>query len=468
MAKLLVANRGEIAVRIIRAARELGIKTVAIYSDADQGTLPVRLADERIALKGNRAADSYLNADKVLAAAIQSGSTMLHPGYGFFSENGSFAKRVRASGITFVGPTPEVIELMGDKAKARQFAESCGVPVVPGTSAHPDDEQIKKFIATVGYPVLCKAVAGGSGRGMRIIREEKELKERISEARAEALSAFGNDEIILEKYLEQPRHIEVQVFGDGTGGAIHLGERDCSVQRRHQKLIEEALAANLHPKLRERILEAAVKLAQSCKYLSSGTVECLVENSESETGSFYFLEMNTRIQVEHPVTEIVTGVDLLKLQLKMALEGGSVLPKQQEITFSGHAIEFRLTAEDVRENFAPKTGKLLYLSRVGGVGVREDSWVEPGTTVSPFYDSLLSKVIVYGTDRAETIQRARSVLREYLIEGVPTTLEFHRWILEQKDFKQGLCDIHWVNRNYKGETLPPDTVGPRVLPPEAV
>ena len=464
--KLLIANRGEIAVRVIRAARELGIKTVAVYSEADQGSLHVRLADEAIALKGKRAVDSYLNADKILGAAVQSGSTLLHPGYGFFSENADFAGRVTKAGIQFVGPDSKVISLMGDKDQARRFAASIGVPTVPGTTGELSVEELRKFAGDVGYPVICKAVAGGSGRGMRVIQNEAELEQKVQEARAEAISAFGNGAVILEKFLTTPRHIEVQVFGDGTGKAIHLGERECSIQRRHQKLIEEARAENLHPKLRERLYEAAVRLAKETQYASSGTVEFLVENSAEENGSFYFLEMNTRIQVEHPVTELVTGVDLVKLQLQLAL-GDKLSLSQKAVEFRGHAIEFRISAEDVTKNFAPVTGKLLYLSRPGGPGIREDSWAEAGTVVSPFYDSLISKLIVFGRDRQEALSRARSALREYVVEGLHTTLDFHQWILDEKDYRNATCDIYWVNRNYTGQR-PQGRLGcgPRVLPPE--
>jgi len=467
MPKLLVANRGEIAVRIIRAARELGLKTATIYSDSDAGSLPVRLADERIALKGNRAVDTYLNLGKVLDAAIQCGADLLHPGYGFFAENSEFARAVTAAGIKFVGPSAEVIALMGDKDQARQFATKCGVPTVPGTSGDLSNTEFKKFASKIGYPVLCKAVAGGSGRGMRIIRSEDELEGKIEEARSEALSAFGNGAVILEKFLETPRHIEVQIFGDGKTNFLHLGERECSVQRRHQKLIEEARASNLHPELRERICQAALMLAKETKYESSGTVEFLVDNSADANGQFYFLEMNTRIQVEHPVTEMVTGVDLVKLQLLTAL-GETLTLTQEQIRFSGHALEFRINAEDVKANFAPQLGKLLYLSRIGGLGVREDSWVESGSTVSPFYDSLLSKLIIYGATREEALVRAKRALDEYLVEGVATTLDFHRWLLGQPDFQKGICDIYWVTRNYQGEVkLSGDSpVGPKILPAE--
>lgn len=465
MPKLLIANRGEIAVRIIRAARELGLRTAIIYSDADKGTLPVRLADEKIALQGNRAVDSYLNFEKVINAIIQTNVDLVHPGYGFFSENARFASEIEKAGIKFVGPSSDVIALMGDKDQARQFASKHDVPTVPGTAGDLSIEEFSKFASEVGYPVICKAIAGGSGRGMRIIRSKEELKTKIEEARAEAVSAFGNGAVILEKFLETPRHIEVQVFGDGQGNAVHLGERECSVQRRHQKLIEEARASNLHPALRDKICNAALKLAKETKYESSGTVEFLVENSASEDGKFYFLEMNTRVQVEHPVTEIVTGIDIVRLQLLTAL-GEKLTLKQRDIAFDGHAIEFRVSAENVAANFTPTTGSIKYISRPGGPGLREDSWVEAGSTISPFYDSLLSKLIIYGATREEALSRAKAYLREYAVEGVPTTLDFHRWIIEQPDYLKGICDIYWVSRNFKSaESSGSLGVGPRELPP---
>lgn len=460
MKRLLIANRGEIAVRIIRAAKELGIETVAIYSDPDAGALHTRLADKKIALRGAQARDTYLHIEKVIQAATQAGADAIHPGYGFLSENSRFAAAVQEAELVFVGPDPSVMAIMGDKAQARKRVSEFGVPVVPGFSG--EVKELKHRATEIGYPVLIKAVAGGGGRGMRVVEEEKDFTSALSQAQQEAASSFANSEVLIEKYISKPRHIEVQVFGDISGNILHCYERECSIQRRHQKIIEEAEAPNLTPKLREKILAAAVNAARSVHYTGAGTIEFLVQGGMKETDPFYFLEMNTRIQVEHPVTEFITGLDLVKLQLEVA--NGEKLPQQSAVRASGHAIEFRISAEDVTKQFQPTSGTVRYVSRAFGPGIREDSWIEAGTKVSPYYDSLLSKLIVFASTRSEALQRARRLMQEYVIEGIETTLPFHRWILEQDDFCAGQVDVKWVERNFSGETPSAPAQGPLRLP----
>ncbi|MCB0322179.1 MAG: ATP-grasp domain-containing protein [Bdellovibrionales bacterium] len=461
--RLLIANRGEIAVRIIRAARAARVETIAVYSEADAGALHVRLADRAILIGPSPARQSYLSIDRLLDAAIQSGADAVHPGYGFLAENADFAHAVTNQGLVFVGPSAETIRVMGDKRRARECAVAAGVEVVPGTGADPSPDELEKFVSTVQFPVLVKAVAGGSGRGMRLVERKEDLAERIDEARREAEAAFGNGSVLLEKYLERPRHIEVQVFGDGRGQVVHLFERDCSVQRRHQKLVEESPAPGLHPRLRERICAAAVKVAQAVGYEGAGTVELLVEGGANPDDAFYFLEMNTRIQVEHPVTEEVTGIDLVREQLQVATGAGfSFDPSSLEQR--GHAIELRIYAEDCRKSFAPQSGRLQYISRSGGPGVREDGWAEAGTTISPYYDSLLTKLIFSGPDRQATIERAIATVDTFVVDGLPTTLDFHRWLLRTEAFRSGAVDVKWVEREYRGEVVPPQSVGPLRLP----
>ncbi|MBP9838199.1 MAG: acetyl-CoA carboxylase biotin carboxylase subunit [Proteobacteria bacterium] len=460
--KILIANRGEIAVRVIRAAKELGLETVAVYSDIDAGSLHTRIADTKIHLGQSTAKNSYLNIEKIIAAAIQSGADAIHPGYGFFSENADFANAVREQNLVFIGPTPEVIKLMGDKDRARKKAIEIGVPVVPGTDVNLRIEELEKFANNVGYPVLIKATAGGSGRGMRLVEREEDFQRLKGEAEAEAEAAFANKSIIVEKYVTKPRHIEIQVFADSFGNVRHLGERDCSVQRRHQKIVEESPAYKLHPKVKERMFEAAINLTKSVNYLGAGTLEFLVEGGEEEKSNFYFLEMNTRIQVEHTVTEEVTGIDLVKLQLKVA--AGEKIPfSQKEIKFSGHALQFRIYGENPATGFSPATGKIIYKSPTSGIGVREDTWVENGSKISAFYDALLAKLIIKGATREEAISRAKAVLNEYIIEGFPTTLDFHRWLLQQEDYSNGCIDVKWIERVYKGETIKSTVTGPLVL-----
>lgn len=456
---MLIANRGEIAVRVIRAARELGIESVAVYSEPDQGALHVRLADQKVALGGSAVKDSYLNLNKIINAAVQSGADAVHPGYGLFSENPDFGEAVEKAGLIFVGPRPESVRLMADKEQARNCVKKFDVPIVPGVDAGLSVEELIKAAGKIGYPVLLKAVAGGGGRGMRVVRNDSEIKSQLELAQKEAQAAFGNSAVFLEKYLEKPRHIEVQVFGDEHGNLLHFGERECSLQRRHQKIVEEAPAPRLHPDVRARICEAALGAARSVNYRGAGTVEFLVSGGETKDSPFYFLEMNTRIQVEHPVTEEVFGVDLVKLQIKVA-EGEKLPFAQKDVIAKKHSIEFRINAENPAANFTPATGKLRYVSRAGGPGVRDESWVESGSVISPYYDSLLSKVIVTADTRELAIERARRVLDEYLVEGVPTTLQFHRWLLSQPDFKNGLVDVHWIEREYKGQSQEAKTVGP--------
>lgn len=438
---------------------------MAVYSEADSGSLHVRLADMKIGLGGNLAKDTYLHQEKLLDAVTLSGADSVHPGYGFLAENSGFAALVERSGRTFVGPSSEVIAAMGDKESARTLAVEAGVPVVPGTPAGLESTELKRQAAAIGFPVLLKAVAGGSGRGMRVVRSESEFDERLREAQAEALSAFGNGSVFLEKYIDSPRHIEVQVFGDRHGSIVHFGERECSLQRRHQKIVEEAPAPNLHPEVRKRLYDYSLNLSRRVSYTNSGTLEFLVQGGESPDAPIYFLEMNTRIQVEHPVTELVHGVDLVQLQLRVAAgERLSDLPAAS--TGIGSAIEYRISAEDPRHDFAPAMGEVRYLARVGGPGFREDGWVEAGSVVSPYYDSLLLKVIVSGSDRTEALDRSRAYLDEYLIEGPPTTLGFHRWVVRQSDFIAGRVHIHWIGNHWKGDVREaPRTTGPLVLPP---
>jgi len=462
--RILIANRAEIAVRIIRAARDKGIETVAVYSEADEGALHVRIADRRVALGGSSARETYLNQDKLIRAAIQTNSDALHPGYGFFSENSEFAAAVTDAGIKLIGPSAEVIALMGNKHLARVAAQKCKVPVVPGLAAGASLEEMKNFAKKISYPVLIKAVAGGSGRGMRVVENAIEFERQLADAQKEAESAFKSGEVIVEKYLSRPRHVEIQVFGDEHGNIVHFGERDCSVQRRRQKIVEEAPAIRLHPKLREKMCKAAVRLAKEVKYSGAGTMEFLVDGGDCEDSDFYFLEMNTRIQVEHPVTEEITKVDLLRLQIDVA-EGLPLPFKQSDIKFAGHALEFRIYAEDSAKDFRPATGTLRYILRPSGPGIREDSWVEAGSRISAFYDSLLSKLIVWGETREIAVERAKRALDEFICEGFETTLGFHRWLLRQSAFEKGGLDIKWIEREYHGEKVEARGVGPFRYPP---
>ncbi len=439
--KILIANRGEIAVRVIRACRELGIKTVAVYSDVEKESLHVKLADEAVCIGPASSAQSYLNIPGILSAAEITDSEAVHPGYGFLSENPHFAEACATSGITFIGPAPENIRVGGDKAKARQIMKRRGIPVVPGSDGPVISEELAMKVAKkIGFPVIIKASAGGGGRGMRIVNEEKDLEHAFYMAQREALTAFGNGELYLEQYIPEMRHIEVQIMADGRGNVIHLGERDCSIQRRHQKLIEEAPSPISTEKFRKKIGEFAVKAAKAIKYRNIGTIEFIVDKD----GNIYFMEINTRIQVEHPVTEMVTGIDLIKEQIKLAA-GFPIEYKQHQIKPSGHSIECRINAEDP-ERFIPSPGKITFLSLPGGPGVRVDTAVYSGWTVPLYYDSLIAKVIVHGKNREEAISRMKRALDEFIIEGIKTTIPFHKKVFTHPDFLKGEFDTGFLEK----------------------
>jgi acetyl-CoA carboxylase biotin carboxylase subunit len=447
MKKVLIANRGEIALRVVRACRDLGIKSVALFSEADEGTLAVRFADERVKLVGNTAKDNYLNIPAIISSAIQVGADAIHPGYGFLSENSEFAEVVEKEGLIFIGPRSETILKMGDKLNARALAEKAKVPLLPGLEVKEGGlDEAKKFSKSIGYPVLVKASAGGSGRGIRIVESEGELEEKIKEAGTEAMGAFGSAVVFIEKYLASPRHVEVQVFGDGEGGVIHIFERDCTLQRRRQKLIEEAPAPKFNKKLRAKMLKSACALASSVKYRGAGTLEFLVEDAESEKGKFYFLEMNTRIQVEHPVSEEISGLDLVRMQLEVAR--GANLPTQESFSERGHSMEFRIYSEDPKNNFAPQVGTIKDIKFPLGPGVRIDSWVEAGTKISPYYDALLFKLIVSGQSREVVIERAKRALAETEVVGIKTNIEFFKWVLEESDFIECRHSISWLESRF--------------------
>ncbi len=436
--KILIANRGEIALRIIRACRELGIKTVAVYSEADRYSLHVRFADEAICIGPPPSKDSYLNIPRIMAAAEVTGADAIHPGYGFLAENANFADICISSGITFIGPTAEMINAMGDKAFAKDTMRKAGVPVVPGSDGVIKTvAEAKKIAQEIGVPVIIKATAGGGGRGMRIVRDLDEFEKAFNMASSEAESAFGNGGVYIEKYLEQPRHIEIQLLGDKYGNVIHLGERDCSVQRRHQKLIEESPSPAVDEKLREAIGEAAVRGAKSVKYLGAGTIEFLLDKNKN----FYFMEMNTRIQVEHCVTEMVTGVDLIKEQIHIA-NGKKISVKK--VKMNGHSIECRLNAEDPNHDFRPSPGKITSLHFPGGNGIRIDSHVYADYIIPPYYDSMIGKLIVHGKTREEAIAKIYSALDEIIIEGVQTTIPFHKKVMKSEVFRSGVFDTKFI------------------------
>jgi acetyl-CoA carboxylase biotin carboxylase subunit len=434
--RLLVANRGEIAVRILRACRELGIETVQVYSEADRDSLPVRLADRAVCIGPARAADSYLRPDFIVSAAKTHGAQAIHPGYGFLSENAAFARMCRDAGLLFVGPTPEVIELMGEKSQARRMAVEAGVPVTPGSEGTVEDaDHARREADRIGYPVLLKAAAGGGGRGMRRVERAQDVQASYVAASREALAAFGDGALYVERFLTRVRHIEVQILSDGRN-VLHLGERDCSVQRRNQKLVEESPSPALAPEMRERIGEAAVRLCRHVGYTSAGTIECILDDA---SGEFFFMEMNTRVQVEHPVTELVTGVDIVKEQIRIA-QGEPLRWRQEDVRWHGHAIECRINAEDPDAGFVPSPGVLGRVHWPGGPGIRVDTHVVPGYRVPPFYDSLLGKLLAWGVDREEALARMRRALDELELEGVRTTAGFHRALMDNPDFRQG--DVH--------------------------
>ncbi len=438
--RVLVANRGEIAVRIIRAAHLLGWEAVAVHSEVDATARWVELADEAVAIGPSPATKSYLDVDAVLRAAQETGCTYVHPGYGFLSERPEFARRVTEAGLTFVGPSAEVIEAMGDKAAARRTAERAGVPVVPGSGVLTDPAEAKEVAEELGFPVLVKAAAGGGGRGIRVVRTAEELVDAVTTARAEASSAFGDGSVYLERAIEEARHIEVQVLADTHGSVVHLFERDCSVQRRRQKLLEEAPAPGLSPSLREEMTAAAVRLAAEVGYQGAGTVEFLVEGER-----FYFIEMNTRIQVEHPITEMVTDVDLVGEQLRVAA-GERLSVTQEEIALTGAALELRINAEDPDQDFFPSPGEITRFDQPGGPGVRIDSGFVAGGQIAPFYDSLLAKLVVHGRDRDEALARARQALGELGVEGVTTTRSLHLGLLEDAELQKGGVSTTWFER----------------------
>jgi acetyl-CoA carboxylase biotin carboxylase subunit len=441
--KVLVANRGEIAVRVIRACRELGFTSVAVYSDADARAVHVREADEAVHIGASASAESYLRGERIIEAAHRVGAQAIHPGYGFLSEREWFARAVRDAKLVFVGPPAEAIAAMGSKTAARRLAISVGTPVVPGTTeAVADAGTAKRMASEFGYPILLKAAAGGGGKGMRVVREQGELDGALAGARREAKNAFGDDAVYVEKYIERPRHVEIQVLGDAHGNMVHLGERECSVQRRHQKMIEEAPSIAVDAALRSRMGAAAVAAARAAGYVNAGTCEFLL----AENGDFYFLEMNTRIQVEHPVTELVTGIDLVQWQLRIA--AGERLPfSQEQITPRGWAIECRITSEDPANGFLPSTGTVGHLHLPTGPGVRWDGGIGVGSDVTLFYDPMIGKLIVHAPTREEAIARMHRALQELVVTGVETSRDFHLRMMEHGDFRSGAIDIQWLERS---------------------
>ena len=442
LSKVLIANRGEIAVRIIRACRELGVQTVAVFSEADRGALHAQIADEAICIGPAATKDSYLNMKAIVAACEITGADAVHPGFGFLSENAVFANTCKRCGVTFIGPNAESMELMGDKARAKDTMKKAGVPVIPGSDGVVKTlEEAYEIADEIGYPVMVKASAGGGGRGIRLVKEKSELENAMTSAKQEALQFFGNDDVYLEKVVVNPRHIEVQILADQYGNVVHLGERDCSLQRRNQKVLEEAPSPFMTEELRARMGEAAVKAAKACGYWNAGTIEFLVD----ENRNFYFMEMNTRIQVEHPVTEMVTGLDLIKEQILIA--GGEKLPmKQEDIHLTGHAIECRINAENPKYNFRPSPGRITALHMPGGPGVRIDSAVYQGYEITPYYDNMIAKLIAYAPDRQQAIQKMKWALAEFLVEGVDTNIDFQLALIRDPDFEAAHYDNGFLNR----------------------
>ena len=439
--KVLIANRGEIALRVIRACRELGIQTVAVYSEADRDSLHVRFADDDVCIGPAAGRESYLKIPRIIAAAEITGADAIHPGYGFLAENAEFSETCTASGITFIGPSAHQIRVMGDKASARKAMAACGVPIVPGTPGPVEDvDEALAFAESIGFPVIIKASAGGGGKGMRVAKDADDFARSFNLARSEALSAFGNGDVYVEKYLLRPRHIEFQILGDTHGNCVHLGERDCSVQRRHQKLIEEAPSPAMTPDLRERMGADAVRGAKAIEYVGAGTIEMLLDTD----GSYYFMEMNTRIQVEHPVTEMLTGVDLVQEQIRVA--AGLPLRLTEMPALRGHVIECRVNAEDPMRNFQPSPGRINTFHPPGGPGVRIDSHVYAGYTVPPFYDSLLAKLIVQAATREEAVKRMQVALESFIIEGPTTTIPFLARVMQNATFQSGDFDTKFLER----------------------
>lgn len=442
--KILVANRGEIAVRVMRSCREMGIHSVAVYSDADRKSMHVRYADEAICIGASPSHESYLSIDKIIAAARQSDADAIHPGYGFLSENAVFAERCAAEGIIFIGPSPEAIRVMGDKISARKAVTEHGVPVVPGTDGPiVDEEEALAFIHQIGLPVMIKASAGGGGKGMRLVKHENEIRSGIRAARSEAKAAFGDDSIFIEKYIDSPHHIEFQILADQHGNTIHLFERECSVQRRHQKVVEETPSPLMTPELRKEMGEKAVMAAKSVNYYGAGTIEFIVDDSLN----YYFLEMNTRLQVEHPITERVVGVDLVKQQISIA-NGEKLVLNQADLRQNGHAIECRIYAEDPDNNFMPSPGLIQHITEPLGLGVRHDGYVYEGYEIPIYYDPLISKLIVWAGSREEAIDRMRRALYAYKITGVKTSIRFLKRIMESPDFRNGNYNTHFIEKNF--------------------
>jgi len=448
--KILIANRGEIALRIVRACKEMGITSVAVYSEADRDSLHARMADESICVGPAQSSASYLNVPNIISAALLTGVDAVHPGYGFLAENAAFARACVDSNLVFIGPSPEAIERMGDKSVTRETMMAAGVPCVPGSDGTVDTEaEAIEFARQAGYPVLIKASAGGGGKGMRVAKDEQELVRNFTAARTEAAAAFGNDAVYIERYLIRPRHIEIQVLADTHGNAVYLFERDCSVQRRHQKLIEEAPSPALTPAIRAAMGEAALKAVRAVGYVNAGTVEFLLDTD----GSFYFMEMNTRVQVEHPVTEQVTSIDIIKEQIRIASGEPMKHARQEDIELRGHAIEFRINAEDPLHNFRPHPGFVECFNPPGGFGVRVDSHLYGGYTVPQYYDSLLAKLIVWGETREEAIARARRALDEFIVVGIPTTIPFHQYVIEEEHFVRGEVYTDYVEQHVAQDDL---------------
>ncbi len=440
--KVLIANRGEIAVRIIRACRELGLKTVAVFSTADRNALHAKIADEAVCIGAPTAKDSYLNEKAIIAACEITGADAVHPGFGFLSENASFARNCGKCGITFIGPAPESIEMLGDKAAAKSAMKKAGVPVIPGSDgAVPTMEEAKRLAEEIGFPLMVKASAGGGGRGIRLVERMEDLESQITAARTEALNYFGDGSIYMEKFIVNPKHIEFQILADKHGNVVHLGERDCSMQRRNQKVLEESPSVIMTPMLRDRMGKAAVAAAKVCGYYNAGTIEFLVDNKNN----FYFMEMNTRIQVEHPITEFVTGIDLVKAQLKIA--AGKELPySQEDIRVKGHSIECRINAESPEKGFRPSPGRINALHIPGGPGIRIDSSVYSGYEISPYYDSMIAKLIVYAPTRKEAIAKMKWALAEFIVEGVDTNIDFQLSLIRDPAFEEGNYDIGYLGR----------------------
>ncbi len=440
--KILIANRGEIAVRIIRACKELGVSTVAVYSDADRRSLHVTLADEAYHIGGSAPGESYLLKEKIIEVAKKSGAESVHPGFGFLSENDAFSEMCEKEGIVFIGPSPEAIRLMGDKITARKIAHDAKVPLVPGSDGAVSDVEASVVAADIGYPVMIKASAGGGGKGMRLVRKKEEFESALRMARSEARSAFGDDSVFVERFIERPRHVEIQIIADSEGNTLHLFERECSIQRRHQKVIEEAPSPAISSRTRKKMGEVAVRIAKAVNYKGAGTVEFIMDQNQN----FYFLEMNTRVQVEHPVTEMITSFDIVKWMIRIA--AGELLPfKQKNITMKGHALECRVYAENPETNFLPSPGVIEYVRTPDGPGIRDDSSIYSGCEITPFYDPMLSKLIVWAETREEAIQKMISALREYIVLGVKTNIGFLLRVMSDEEFRQGKFDTGFIERH---------------------